>query len=107
MASWGRAGCVVAQTGRRGHALRQFLPERADTALERELESVLVEPLVIVFDDAEAVAETPAALGVIGRLLVTDSGQLRVAFATHQRLTLRLARLRAMGRITELGASEL
>src|SRR5436305_10974324 len=82
-------------------------PERAALALERELASVLVEPLVIVLGDAETIAAAPAALEVITRLLTSDSELLRVAVATRRRLAAHLARQRAMGRIAELGPSEL
>jgi DNA-binding SARP family transcriptional activator len=82
-------------------------PGRAAVAFERELASVLVEPIVVVFDDAETVAAAPAALDVITRLLVSDSQLLRVAVASRRRLAANLARQRAMGRISELGPSEL
>src|SRR5215212_5848624 len=39
-------------------------PQLAAGALERELERLLIDPLVIVLDDAEALAESPAALAL-------------------------------------------
>ena len=79
----------------------------AAAALERELACVLVEPLVIVFDDAETLADTPAAIEVVARLLLSQSPLVRVALASRHRLGIRLARERALGRITELGPAEL
>jgi DNA-binding SARP family transcriptional activator len=82
-------------------------PGRAALALERELASVLLEPLVIVFDDAETVAGAPAALDVISPLLTGDSEFLRVAVASRRRLAAPFARQRAMGQIAELGPAQL
>ena len=82
-------------------------PPRAAAALEGELASVLIEPLVIVFDDAESLSDSPVAVEVIERLLLSESPQLRVAVATRWRLNVRAARGRAMGRISELGPSDL
>jgi DNA-binding SARP family transcriptional activator/tetratricopeptide (TPR) repeat protein len=82
-------------------------PERAAAALERELASLLVEPLVIVFDDAEAISGAPAATDMIARLLATESRLLRIALASRTRLTLRVARQRATGRMIEIGPPEL
>jgi LuxR family maltose regulon positive regulatory protein len=82
-------------------------PERAATALERELADVLVDPLIVVFDDAEALDGATAALGVVARLLSADTPLLRVALATRRQPALRLARARAAGRLHELGPADL
>lgn len=100
----GAADAIAEQLG---NAREPIDPERATAALEHELGSVLLEPLVIVFDDAETVMGAPAALGVIGRLLASESPTLRVALAARQRPDVRLARVRVTGRITELGPSDL
>ena len=44
-------------------------PEQAAAALERELARLLVDPLVLVFDDVEALEGSPGALAVVARLL--------------------------------------
>ena len=82
-------------------------PERVASALERELAALLVDPLVIVFDDGETLAGAPGALGVVAQLLSSESALLRVALAARHRPGLRSARARAAGRLTELGPAEL
>jgi ATP/maltotriose-dependent transcriptional regulator MalT/DNA-binding SARP family transcriptional activator len=80
-------------------------PEQAAAALGRELEALLVDPLVVCLDDAETL-EGEAALAVVGRLVGSEGG-LRVAVASRRRLALRLARQRAAGRVAELGPADL
>jgi ATP/maltotriose-dependent transcriptional regulator MalT/DNA-binding SARP family transcriptional activator len=82
-------------------------PCRATAALELELRTVLVEPLVIVFDDAETIVGVPAAADVIAGLMVSDSPLLRVAVAARRRLDLGITRLLAGRRVAELGPGEL
>jgi ATP/maltotriose-dependent transcriptional regulator MalT/DNA-binding SARP family transcriptional activator len=79
----------------------------ATSALLAELEHLLVEPLVIVFDDAEALQGNEAALSMVDRLLGVRGAPLAVAVATRQALQLRLAKLRAAGRLLEIGPGEL
>jgi ATP/maltotriose-dependent transcriptional regulator MalT/DNA-binding SARP family transcriptional activator len=79
----------------------------AARALLRELESLLVEPLVIVFDDAEQVADSEAALAWISQLLEIERAPLSVAVASRHALPLKLAKLRAAGRVREFGPAEL
>jgi ATP/maltotriose-dependent transcriptional regulator MalT len=81
--------------------------ESATSALLAELEHLLVEPLVIVFDDAEALQGNQAALSMVDRLLGVRGAPLSVAVATRQALPLRLAKLRAAGRLLEIGPGEL
>jgi LuxR family transcriptional regulator, maltose regulon positive regulatory protein len=82
-------------------------PERAAAALTRELERLLVDPLVLVLDDGEALDESPGALAVVSRLLAAQTASMRVALAARHRPGLRLARNRAAGRVLELGSGDL
>jgi DNA-binding SARP family transcriptional activator len=76
-------------------------------ALLGEVERLLVEPLVIVYDDAEEIAGSDAALALLDRLLDVRVAPLSLAIATRRPLPLKLAKLRAAGRLTEFGAAEL
>jgi ATP/maltotriose-dependent transcriptional regulator MalT/DNA-binding SARP family transcriptional activator len=80
--------------------------DAATAALLAELERLLVEPLVIVFDDAEELEGAGAALALVDRLL-TIRAPLAVAVATRRALPLKLAKLRASGRLVEVGPAEL
>ena len=82
-------------------------PEQATEALVRELERLLVDPLVICLDDAETLEGSPVALGVVGRLIGRAEALTHVAVATRRPPAIRLARERAAGRVTELGPAEL
>jgi DNA-binding SARP family transcriptional activator len=82
-------------------------PQRAAAALERELAPLLVDPLVVVLDDAEALDGVPGALSVVARLLAAEAPALRIAVAARHPLALRTARGRAAGRLTEIGPADL
>jgi DNA-binding SARP family transcriptional activator len=82
-------------------------PQRAVAALGRELAPLLVDPLVVVLDDAESLDGSPAALAVVARLLDAEPPALRVAVATRHPLALRTARARAAGRLAEIGPADL
>lgn len=75
--------------------------------LPEELDAVLVEPVVVVVDDAERLAGAPDALAVLEALLRARPGRLRVAVATRRPLELRLAKVRLAGGLTELGERDL
>ena len=79
----------------------------ATSALLSELEHLLVEPLVIVFDDAEALQGDDDAIALVDRLLGVRGAPLSLAMATRRALPLRLAKLRAAGRLLEVGPAEL
>ena len=79
----------------------------AARALLGELQGLLVEPLVIVFDDAEQIAGSEAALGWISQLLAIELVPLSIAVASRHALPLKLAKLRAAGRLREFGQAEL
>ncbi len=70
------------------------------------LAELLVEPLVLVLDDAENVRASPAACALVAELLAAD-GAIRVAVATRTELPVRAARLEAAGRLTVIGAADL
>ena len=79
----------------------------ATSALLAELEHLLVEPLVIVFDDAEALQGDDDSLALVDRLLGVRGAPLSLAVATRQPPPLKLAKLRAAGRLLELGPADL
>jgi LuxR family maltose regulon positive regulatory protein len=76
-------------------------------AVLAEVERLLVEPLTIVFDDAEEIADSEGALALLDRLLDVRVAPLSLAIATRRSLPLKLAKLRASGRVRELGPAEL
>ncbi|MGA9636385.1 MAG: AAA family ATPase, partial [Solirubrobacterales bacterium] len=57
--------------------------------LAAELERLVVDPLAIVFDDAEHLAESEGAGAILSALLVSDAVPLRVAVASRRSLPLR------------------
>jgi ATP/maltotriose-dependent transcriptional regulator MalT/DNA-binding SARP family transcriptional activator len=79
----------------------------AARAVLEELERLLVEPLVIVFDDAEEIVGSEASLAWIAQLLGIQRAPLSVAVASRRPLPIRLAKLRAPGRLREFGPAEL
>jgi DNA-binding SARP family transcriptional activator len=73
--------------------------------LVAELDRLLLDQLVVVLDDAEHLSGS--ALPLVDDLLAARSPVLAVALATRTDLPLRVAKLRAGGMLTELGAPEL
>ena len=82
-------------------------PEGVVRELVAELERLLIDPLTLVFDDAEHLADDHPAAAVVGELVASDSRALRVAVASRRPLPLRLAKLRATDRLTVLAAPDL
>jgi DNA-binding SARP family transcriptional activator len=80
-------------------------PLPATRELAAELDSLLVEPLVVVLDDAERLHGS-GAMALVGALLGARS-RVRLAVATRRELPLRLARLRASGELTDLRSADL
>jgi len=76
-------------------------------SLRTELEKLLVEPVVVVIDDAERLEGSPEALALVEVLLDADPRALRVAVASRRPLAVRASKLAAAGRATEIGAGEL
>ena len=74
--------------------------------LVEEMQRLLVEQLVVVFDDAEGLAGS-ASVGIIDELLIAGGDLIHVAICSRRSLRLRLAKLRTSGRLLELGSSDL
>ena len=79
----------------------------AGSGLLAELGRLLVDRLVIVLDDAEALDASPVALALVDQLLGSRIAELSLAIATRRPLPLKLAKLRAGGKLTELGTADL
>ena len=87
-----------------------FGPVSADESaaeLVGEIERLVIDPLTIVFDDAEHVSDDERAARVVGALVASDCDQLRVAVASRRPLPLRLAKLSAAGRLTIVNDADL
>lgn len=82
-------------------------PEAALTRLLDELERVLVEPLVVAVEDAEHLADSADAAALAGVILAARASKVRAVVSSRRPLPLRSARLKASGRLLELGAGEL
>ena len=86
--------------------------ERVDgVALTRELieelSRLLVEPLVLVVDDAEQLDGAGDSLRIISELLRAELPLLHVAVASRRPLALKVAKARASGWLTELTTADL
>lgn len=79
----------------------------AGAELAAELERLLVDPLVIVLDDAEALEGSPGSLSLAEALLRPSGGALHLALVSRRPLGLRTAKLRAAGRLMEFGPADL
>ena len=80
-------------------------PDAVAADLVAELERLVVDPLTIVFDDAEHLADDERAAAIIGALMASESAALRVVVASRRDLPLRLAKLRTSGRVTVVDQS--
>ncbi len=79
----------------------------ATRELLADLPRLLVEPLVLVIDDAEHLDGADGALRLLGELLRADTPSLHVAVASRTPLDLRVAKLRAAGALADFTASDL
>jgi ATP/maltotriose-dependent transcriptional regulator MalT len=70
------------------------------------LAELLVEPLVLVLDDAEHAGPDAGACALLAELLAAD-GPIRVAVVTRTELPVHAARLEAAGRLTIIGPADL
>ncbi|HEX6713058.1 MAG TPA: BTAD domain-containing putative transcriptional regulator [Thermoleophilaceae bacterium] len=77
------------------------------SALLGELDRLLVERLVIVFDDAEELDGHDQARALVDQLLASRGDLLSVAIAARRPLPLKLSKLRAAGVLTELDSAQL
>lgn len=72
-----------------------------------DLPRLLVEPLVLVIDDAEQLDGADVSRDLISELLRAEVPLLRIAVASRRPLDLRVAKRRAAGQLIELGAADL
>jgi len=86
---------------------QQFDPLAAMHELIWESSQLLVEPLVLVIDDAEHLDGADEALRLLGVLLAAEQTSLRIAVASRRPVDLRVARPRAAGRLQEISAADL
>lgn len=86
---------------------QQFDALVATRELISESLRLLVEPLVLVIDDAEHLDGADQSLRLLDELLRTERKRLRVAVATRRPLDLRVAKPRAAGRLSEVTAAAL
>jgi len=85
----------------------RFDPQVATRELIAESTRLLVEPLVLVIDDAEHLDGADESLRLLSALLRAERTPLRVAVATRRPLELRVARARATGRLAEVSTADL
>jgi len=85
----------------------RFDPLVATRELIAESARLLIEPLVLVIDDAEHLDRADEALRLLGELIRAERTFLRVAVATRRPLDLRVARARAAGRLKEVSTADL
>lgn len=81
-----------------------------DTVLDtflRELGGLPNEPSAIVFDDVHLVDDSPEIRHVLRELLARGPERMSFVFATRREPPVRLARLRALGEVAELGTDDL
>lgn len=94
-------------TGAGAGALSTPEPTDAVRALVAECDRLLVEPITIVVDDAEALDGSAGACAVLDELIRGAGPKVGVAALSRHALPLRLAKLRRTGRLLELGAVDL
>jgi DNA-binding SARP family transcriptional activator len=82
-------------------------PVSAMRELIAELSRLLVEPLVLVVDEAEHLDGADGSLRLVAEMIRAELSRLRVAVATRRTLDLRVAKPRAAGLLTELSAADL
>jgi ATP/maltotriose-dependent transcriptional regulator MalT/DNA-binding SARP family transcriptional activator len=85
----------------------RFDPLVATRELIAESSRLLVEPLVLVVDDAEHLDGADESLRLLAALLRAERTPLHVAVATRRPLELRVARARAMGTLDEISTADL
>jgi DNA-binding SARP family transcriptional activator len=99
-----------------GPVTRSLLAETATTApsletvLEtflRELVSLPAEPSALVLDDFHLVDDSPDIRLIVRELLTRGPERLTFVFASRREPPIRLARLRALGEVAELGTDDL
>jgi ATP/maltotriose-dependent transcriptional regulator MalT/DNA-binding SARP family transcriptional activator len=99
-------GAVDVQVDRLMAGAGMVDPMLAVQALMEELELLMVEPVIVVFDDAEWLADSRGARAFIAALLRRGT-RMRVAISSRRDLGLETAKLRGMRALTVLGNAEL
>ena len=99
-------GIADDQAERLAAAVEPLDAEDVARSLVEDLERLLVEPLAIVVDDAERLEGTPS-LAILDAMLGGAEKLLRVGVCSRRPLGLKLARLKASGRVSELGPADL
>jgi DNA-binding SARP family transcriptional activator len=79
----------------------------AGRELVADLRRLLIEPLVLVIDDAEHLDGAGDSQLLLSELIRSELSSLQVAIASRSPLDLRVAKPRATGRLTELTAADL
>ena len=70
--------------------------------LSADLDAILVDPVVLVVDDAERLIGSLDALGILEGLVRARPGRLRVAIASRRTLGIAAAKARVAGHLAEL-----
>jgi ATP/maltotriose-dependent transcriptional regulator MalT len=100
-------GATDAMAERLATGIEPIDPPAAMRELSAELSRLLVEPLVLVIDDAEHLDGAERSLRLVAQLLRAQVPRLHVAVSTRSSLDLKVAKLRAGGLLPELGAADL
>lgn len=95
----------VAEAVARSHGVVD--PLAVVRALVDELDALLVDPVVLVVDDAELLAASPGSCRLVAELLRLDDPRVAVAVLSRRRLGLRAATLRTTASLLELGPDDL
>ena len=103
----GGAGASDAPSERLAVAPEQVDPLAAIRVLLADFSRLLVEPLHLVFDDAEHLNGADESLRLLSELLRSEAGSLHVAIASRRPLDLRVGKPRANGRLIEFTATDL
>jgi ATP/maltotriose-dependent transcriptional regulator MalT/DNA-binding SARP family transcriptional activator len=82
-------------------------PVAAMRELLAELSRLLVEPLVLVVDEAEHLDGADGSLRLVAEMIRAELPRLHVAVATRRTLDLRVAKPRAAGHLVDLSAADL
>lgn len=100
-------GTTDAMAERLATGIEPIDPPAAMRELIAELSGLLVEPLVLVIDDAEHLDGADRSLRLVAQMMRAQVPRLYVAVSTRRSLDLRVAKLRAGGLLLELSAGDL
>ncbi|HEY7266560.1 MAG TPA: BTAD domain-containing putative transcriptional regulator [Solirubrobacterales bacterium] len=100
-------GTTDAMAERLATGIEPIDPPAAMRELIAELSGLLVEPLVLVIDDAEHLDGADRSLRLVAQMMRAQVPRLHLAVSTRRSLGLRVAKLRAGGLLLELSARDL